>query len=50
MDEQPQHVHIITMLPLHAAMPICSPPRAGQEQEIDFGAPLRPGLRHGIIL
>ena len=38
------------MLPLHAAVPICPPLLAGEEQEIDFGAPLRPGLRHGTIL
>ena len=35
------------MLPLHAAVPICPPLLAGEEHEIDFGAPVRPGLRHG---
>ena len=50
MDEQPQHIHIITMLPLDAAVPISPPLPAGEKQEIDFDAPLRPGLRHGTIL
>ena len=50
MVEQPQHIHIITMLPLTAAVPISPTLPAGEKQEIDFDAPLRPGLRHGIIL
>ena len=49
MDEQPQHARLISMLPLSAPMPIFPPLLAGQKQQHDFDAPLRPGLRHGII-
>ena len=50
MDTPSQHAWLITMLPLHAAMLICPPLLAGEEQEIDFDAPLQPASLQGIIL
>ena len=50
MDTPSQHAWLITLLPLHAAMLICPPLLAGEEQEIDFNAPLRPASLQGIIL
>ena len=50
MDDQPQHVQLITMLPLHAALTICPVLLAGEKQEIDFGVLSVAVLRKGIIL
>ena len=50
MDDPPQQDRLIIMLPQDAAALISRLLRAGGKQKIDFDAPLRPGLLHGIIL
>ena len=50
MDDQPQHVQLITMLPLHAALPIFPVLLAGEKQEIDFDMLSVAVLRMSIVL
>ena len=50
MDDPPQQDRLITMPPQDAAALISRLLRAGGKQKIDFDAPLRPALLHGIIL
>ena len=50
MDNQAQHVQLITMLPQHAAVPVCHPSRAGEKHRVDFDLLFPATLRMGIIL
>ena len=49
MDSQPQHNHLITMHPQHAAEPILPALRAGAEHAIDFETLFEAALLYGII-
>ena len=50
MDDQPQHVQLITMNPQHAAVPISPALRAGKKRAVDFDVLFPAVLRMGIIL
>ena len=50
MVDPPQRARLITLLPQDAAALIRRLLRAGGKQKVDFDAPLRPALLHGIIL
>ena len=50
VEQPPAHIHIITMLPLNAAVPISPTLPAGEKQEIDFDVLSVAVLRMGIVL